>query len=103
MKKFTTLKEDLIKENTLLTEKLNSKVEKAQENLNRVNEVLNILKEEYSKQPNNLTIVSEVEHINNKLTNILDDLGLNKEYAMGALNPNEPKQMIPADPNSEIQ
>jgi len=103
MKRFTTLDSDILKENTLLTEKLSLKVEKAQENLNRVNEVLNILKEEYTKQPNNLTIVNEVEHINAELTKILDDLGLNKEYAMGAKNPNEPEQMIPADPNSEIQ
>lgn len=89
MKKFTTLKEDLIKEHKLLTEKLNSKVEKAQENLDRVNEVLRILKEEYAKQPNNTNIENEVEYINEKLTKILDDLGLNTKYTMGAKNPNE--------------
>lgn len=89
MKKFTTLKEDLIKENAQLNEKFDIKIEKTQENLKRVNDVLLILKEEYTKQPYNLNIINEVEHINEQLTKILDALGLNKEYAMGAKNPNE--------------
>jgi len=85
MKKFTTLKEDLIKENAQLNEKFDNKIEKTQENLKRVNDVLIILKEEYTKQPYNLNIINEVEHINEQL----DAIGLNKEYAMGAKNPNE--------------
>lgn len=89
MKKFTTLKEDLIKENAQLNEKFDIKIEKTQENLKRVNDVLIILKEEYAKQPYNLNIINEVEHINEQLTKILNALGLNKEYVMGAKNPNK--------------
>jgi len=74
MKKFTTLEEDLIKKNAQLNEKFDNKIEKTQENLKRVNDVLIILKEEYTKQPYNLNIINEVEHINDELTTMYNNI-----------------------------
>jgi hypothetical protein len=92
MKKFTTLKDDLIKESYSAQEDFNIKFEQTQEKLETIKVALDNFKADYQNDLRNWGYSGSMGHVNELLEEILEHLDA---YV--------PKQMIPSDPNSEIQ
>jgi len=99
MKKFTTLKEDLLKESTQAQQVFDHSFAEAQSKLDIVKSRLNIFKEKYQSDLRNWGYAGSVGHVVELLDQIIEHLGENDmENDMDI-----PKQLIPSDPNSEIQ
>lgn len=98
MRKFTTLKEDLIKENYIVQRKFEEEFDKVLDNIENIREYLSEIRKDYEKEPGNWGFVGSLGHVNELLEQVVEFLGNADEEDM-----NTPKQLIPSDPNSEIQ
>jgi hypothetical protein len=72
MRKFTTLEEDLIKENAQLQEKFDLEMNQALDNLDKIQKALTAHKEEYLNNAGNWGYVGSLEHVNELLNDILE-------------------------------
>ena len=74
MKKFTTLKEDLIKENSQVIEKYNSYYSSCLDKLEKINSELEKLKKEQLDNSGNWEFVGSIGHVDEELEEILNFL-----------------------------
>ena len=74
MKKFTTLKEDLIKENAQVQEKFDAEMYQALMNIEKIKIGLDNMKKEYLNNPGNWGFVGSLQHVNDLLIDIIDNL-----------------------------
>jgi len=72
MRKFTTLKEDIIKENAQVQKEFDSELQAALEKLDKIKTELDALKVEYMKNPGNWGFVGTLGHVNEELDDILE-------------------------------
>lgn len=78
MKKFTTLEEDILKENAQVQEKFDAEMNQALENLDKIQKALISHKEEYLTNAGNWGFVGSLEHINELLNETLEFIGSNE-------------------------
>jgi hypothetical protein len=98
MKKFTTLKEDLLKESEQTQDVFNHTFAEAQFKLDIVKSRLDIFKKKYQGDLRNWGYVGSMGHVIELLDEMLEFLGEDIKN-----DTDIPKQLIPSDPESEIQ
>lgn len=80
MKKFTTLEEDLLKENAQLAEKFDTYHQSILDKLNKIRAAVDFMKEEQMKDPRNWAYIGSITHIDENLQDILDFISVPEPY-----------------------
>jgi hypothetical protein len=103
MRKFTTLKEDLIKENIQVQREFEGEFDQALNNMENIREYLLELRKDHEKEPGNWGFVGSLGHVNDLLEQITEFLGhadeeVHREKEISSDN----LWRTDGDPNTEI-